>query len=324
MQVSFQFNQPGLDHAPVTVPGRPHDAADYSRNPQAIARRVTFHLTTNARGFRGPDFTDHKPRGVFRVAVVGECVAFGVGVEDDEPWPRVLEGLLQEAWPQARIEVLNLGRVAPPRDVFAEVRVALRSFGPDLVLLEPGTSTPAFPEHAGMKPFRLWLPESRYRAILADYGRDLEEARRTATRVGVPLALVTPTFSSFFLPDGGRFVEEIEDFAARHGLPLVHTTRLVRTAEEERGLVIETEGERQRLVDHAASERRVLLTVPAPQGNDQPHVAPEVYAFLDAHPDVSQAMMIDGNHPNPAGHAAIAAEALRVLREAGVSKALTQ
>jgi lysophospholipase L1-like esterase len=32
--------------------------------------------------------------------------------------------------------------------------------------------------------------------------------------------------------------------------------------------------------------------------------------------------MIDGNHPNPAGHAAIAAEALRVLRETGVLAAL--
>ncbi|MFH1468602.1 MAG: hypothetical protein ABIO70_29700 [Pseudomonadota bacterium] len=322
MELAFRFNQPGLDRAPVTIPGRPHDVMSYNRNPEAIKRRTTFHVTTDARGYRGAGFEDRKAPGTFRIAVVGECVAFGVGVEDDEPWPRELEELLREAWPRAKVEVLDLGRVAPPREVFSEVRTALRTFGPDLLLLEPGASTLAFPEHTGMKPFRLWLPDGRYRAILADYRRGLEGARAQAARVGAPLALITPTCSSFFLPDGDLFVKEIESFAARFGLPLVHTTRLVRAAEEAQGLALETEGGRQRLVDRTAGEREVLLDVPAPQGNDKPHVAPEVYAWLDEHPEASQALMIDGNHPNPVGHTAIAAEVLRVLRDAGALTAL--
>ena len=63
----------------------------------------------NSDGFRGPRHARPKPAGMFRVVVVGDSIAFGYGVQEEESFPRMLEARLRELAPRARVEVVNLG-----------------------------------------------------------------------------------------------------------------------------------------------------------------------------------------------------------------------
>ena len=76
----MDYNRPSLDRIQVTVPGRPHFIPDLVNRPDTIRRWVTFTLSTNSHGFRGPEYTLEKPAGSFRIACVGECVTYGNGV----------------------------------------------------------------------------------------------------------------------------------------------------------------------------------------------------------------------------------------------------
>ncbi len=62
----------------------------------------------NAAGFRGPEITLDKPQGTTRVAVIGDSVAWGLGVEAHQTYSAVLPGMLQartdDPW-----EVVNMG-----------------------------------------------------------------------------------------------------------------------------------------------------------------------------------------------------------------------
>ena len=63
----------------------------------------------NSRGFRGRDWEDEKPAGVFRVACLGDSTTFGWSVGEDETYPAQLQRLLDAECGPGRFEVLNLG-----------------------------------------------------------------------------------------------------------------------------------------------------------------------------------------------------------------------
>ncbi|MDP3937710.1 MAG: SGNH/GDSL hydrolase family protein [Deltaproteobacteria bacterium] len=68
--------------------------------------------TVNTQGFRGPEWLP-LDEGVFRIAVVGDSMAFGLGVEEGEAFPRILErdlnGWAVEKGIERRFRVYNLG-----------------------------------------------------------------------------------------------------------------------------------------------------------------------------------------------------------------------
>jgi acetyltransferase AlgX (SGNH hydrolase-like protein) len=70
-----------------------------------------MHVTINSHGLRDREFAYAKPRHVFRVGLFGDSFTFGEGVQNDEAYPKVLEGLLNGASRPAgtTIEVLNFG-----------------------------------------------------------------------------------------------------------------------------------------------------------------------------------------------------------------------
>src|SRR5262249_23099244 len=88
-------------------------------------------FSVNGLGLRDrKDLTRAKPPGVCRIAVVGSSVVMGWGVDDDQPFPRLLEAKLRAARGEnsGRVEVLNFGtgnsyaihrRVLLERKVFA-------------------------------------------------------------------------------------------------------------------------------------------------------------------------------------------------------------
>lgn len=89
---------------------------------------------TNSQGFRGSqEYEIPKPPGVFRIIVLGDSVALGHGVEDDETFSAKLESRLSQGH---RVEVINMGVSGFGT---AEELIQLRSVGlryqPDLVIL---------------------------------------------------------------------------------------------------------------------------------------------------------------------------------------------
>ena len=84
-----RYRQMGVNRVDLMVP----------RTPFALERRY------NSLRFRGPEIAPRRS-GIARVAVIGDSFTEGMGVKEEDAYPRVLARLLQEE----RVEVLNCGR----------------------------------------------------------------------------------------------------------------------------------------------------------------------------------------------------------------------
>ena len=100
----------------------------------AVSGQVRYAI--NADGFRGRLYRRPKPPATFRILVLGDSLAFGYGVAEDETFPALLESLLAGAVPGRTVEVLNLGvngyNAYTEAALFDDVGV---TFEPDLVLV---------------------------------------------------------------------------------------------------------------------------------------------------------------------------------------------
>ncbi len=88
----------------------------------------------NRWGLRGAETTRQKPAGVFRVAMLGDSLIYGLHLAVDETIPNRLEGLLDES--VAGVEVFNFG--VPGYGIIQEAeqaRVLVPRFEPDLAVL---------------------------------------------------------------------------------------------------------------------------------------------------------------------------------------------
>lgn len=105
------------------------DARGYAFRPRAQAQ-------INGLGMRGREVAVRKDGGTFRVLVVGDSIAYGVGVGAQETFAALLERRLRERRPGRRIEVLNAG---VPGYNSAQELAYLRELGlaldPDAVVL---------------------------------------------------------------------------------------------------------------------------------------------------------------------------------------------
>jgi len=94
------------------------------------------HVSRNRLGFRDRDFSEEKPAGVYRIAVVGDSITYGQGVDASERFSNRLEARLdREAG--GRFEVLNFGK--PGSETMHEIetlRTAVLPAAPDFVLLQ--------------------------------------------------------------------------------------------------------------------------------------------------------------------------------------------
>ncbi|MGH7534309.1 MAG: SGNH/GDSL hydrolase family protein, partial [Gemmatimonadales bacterium] len=93
------------------------------RTPFAVERRY------NSLHFRGPEIPPRRP-GVARVAVIGDSFTEGMGVKEEDAYPRVLDRLLEgEA-----IEVLNCGRRGYDFPALYDLFEEVLGLDPDLVV----------------------------------------------------------------------------------------------------------------------------------------------------------------------------------------------
>jgi lysophospholipase L1-like esterase len=74
-----------------------------------LEKTAGIHYRINADGFRGPRYPQAREGGAFRVAVLGDSLTFGFGVEESEIYTALLESELARRFAPRRVEVLNFG-----------------------------------------------------------------------------------------------------------------------------------------------------------------------------------------------------------------------
>jgi len=103
----------------------------------SLGRLPETHLSINSVGFRGKEYPVSKPENTYRIALLGDSVAFGWGVEIEDSIGYQLEMLLNRRKRQnKRFEVLNFG--IPGYNTAQEVRlleIKVLPYSPDLILL---------------------------------------------------------------------------------------------------------------------------------------------------------------------------------------------
>jgi hypothetical protein len=91
----------------------------------------------NSSGMRDADYPRAKPAGVYRIAVIGDSIAYGFGVQRSDTLAKQLEDLLRGYASPAlqRFEVLNFGVSGYNIDQVVEAaRTRALAFAPDLIL----------------------------------------------------------------------------------------------------------------------------------------------------------------------------------------------
>jgi GDSL-like lipase/acylhydrolase family protein len=115
------------------------DAAAHT--PFAVERRYS------AQQFRSPLIGPHRP-GVTRVVVIGDSFTEGMGVKEEDAYPRVLHRLLNTGAEAGRWEVLNCGRRGYDFPELFDLFDAVLAFEPDVVVygmvLNDAVKTPDF------------------------------------------------------------------------------------------------------------------------------------------------------------------------------------
>jgi lysophospholipase L1-like esterase len=89
----------------------------------------------NSSGFRGDPITEAKQPGTFRIFTLGGSTTLGVANTYEESYPYILQKLLRERYPDARIEVQNAG--APwysTAHMLVNYELRVRPYSPDLVI----------------------------------------------------------------------------------------------------------------------------------------------------------------------------------------------
>jgi hypothetical protein len=140
---------------------RPDPTLSHALRPSWSGRQGSFEFDVgvriNRRGLRGREVSAQPEAGTFRILVVGDSVAFGWGVEEEETFERVLERRLNEG---ARVEVINAGVPGYSADQYLlYLKTSGFALEPDLIVLtENGNDI----EELGWKEFELdrdGLPE---------------------------------------------------------------------------------------------------------------------------------------------------------------------
>ncbi len=104
------------------------------KNKTALLDSTNFQqviVHTNSAGFRGArEYALQKPKGVIRIAALGDSFVFGFGVQDAETFPALLEA------DGGGREVLNLGVPGYGIDqIYLSYREVARPYHPDIVLI---------------------------------------------------------------------------------------------------------------------------------------------------------------------------------------------
>ena len=122
---------------PLHTKESPYGISTYDVNPNSVGKTFGQEYHINELGLRGPETTFEKKPGVFRIAVVGDSMAFGIGLSDEQTLPAQLSERFKQLGNTPEVEVLNFGITAYGFDQYPELlqKKVLR-FSPDLIILQ--------------------------------------------------------------------------------------------------------------------------------------------------------------------------------------------
>ncbi len=106
----------------------------YELVPGSVSFEDNAWYRINKDGIRDRDYSRTKPNGTFRIAVLGDSVTFGLGLELEDTWPKQLERELQNTNPQ--VEAINFGVMGYNTPQEAErIQDKVLAYSPDLILI---------------------------------------------------------------------------------------------------------------------------------------------------------------------------------------------
>ena len=106
------------------------------RDAQGIrySRDYVMHWHTGAQGYRAETVTGPKAPGTLRIVSTGDSFSFGVGVEDDETYAVIAEGLLQARLDRP-VDIINAGTTDAGIGEFLRRFDEFEALDPDLLVL---------------------------------------------------------------------------------------------------------------------------------------------------------------------------------------------
>lgn len=150
-------------HQKGSIPG-----LDYEIKPGVDTVWHDMRVRTNSEGMRDRERVRAKRDGITRIAAVGDSYTFGLGVDETETWPAVLERLLNQNG--ERYEVLNFGVCGyNSHDEALIIRNKVLAWNPDLIVIGYVTNDPETeavqPLHAFFHRHLWWQHSALLRAI---------------------------------------------------------------------------------------------------------------------------------------------------------------
>ena len=323
---------PGLRGETSRLPDIPH-LVTHEGHVLPSRRVRSYSYSTNSEAFRGTrDLPRTKRPGVYRIGVFGTGVSFGNGVDDEWPWPLLLEQRLELA--EQTFEVYNLaipGSTTDDGTVLLDQLAGEMDF--DLVIFCYGVNDGLTHKQRPVALYRLAL--DRLLRLRARHGLDM-------------LFAIEPRSSFYPWPYEGHEAAFRELLGGVDG-PILDLPRELDLLERQHGLRLEKDSEVQRVVEYRGGRPRVLFETPWDPDlaverlrgvvwhhqvwdeHDQPiiieehyqpdkgvqSVSPDVYDYLDTH-WVDMANFIDGVHLNEQGHVEVARLVHEELRRRGV------
>jgi lysophospholipase L1-like esterase len=88
---------------------RPAPGVGFEMIPGQRGFTFASPATINSIGLRGPEIELAKAPDQLRVLCLGDSITFGVGVNDEIPYPRQLEAFLAERRSDRQAQVINAG-----------------------------------------------------------------------------------------------------------------------------------------------------------------------------------------------------------------------
>jgi lysophospholipase L1-like esterase len=265
------------------------DVREFVLKPDLKTMHRGVPWNTNALGMRDQPYEIAKPLQTIRIAIVGDSIGAGWGVDEQSGFEAVLERRLNALFRPAggpRVEVLNFSVPGhAPGQRWEDFRRLGWSTEPDLLIYE------ATPADAG------W-DERRLRGLLAKgVGWDAPQYRQTLAALGVPRGEQSDAYRKLLRPHRRAILEgvyvDIANECRSRDVPSVWVLipRVGRPA---------TVGEREQLLSTARAARfSAVLDLS------------DVFDGLDPK---SLAISPDDFHPNAKGHARIAGRIEALLR----------
>ncbi|OGF59338.1 MAG: hypothetical protein A2Y62_13715 [Candidatus Fischerbacteria bacterium RBG_13_37_8] len=106
----------------------------YELIPNISARQDGTWYKINKDGLRDYHYPQRKLPGTYRIAAIGDSFTFGLGVEMEHTWPKLLENKLRRLHPNS--EVINFGVMGYDIHQLAEmIRIKALQYDPCLIVL---------------------------------------------------------------------------------------------------------------------------------------------------------------------------------------------